>query len=241
MGADSLPRVRSGLLERDAELAAVQAIVDGAQTGRGRFVAFEGSAGIGKTTLLAEARSLAESAGLHVLGARAGELEGEFAFGVVRQLLEPTVASAPEDVRAELFAGAASLAAPLFDTAPVSAPETSFGVLHGLFWLAANLTAIAPTMLVVDDMHWADEPSLRWLAFLGRRLTDLPLLVVVATRPPDESKRPALVAEVLSEPDGTLIRPGLLRLASVERLVEERLGVAPSPPFAAALHHASAG
>ncbi len=36
-------------------------------------------------------------------------------------------------------------------------------MLHGLYWLAANFASRTPTLLVVDDLHWADEPSLRWL------------------------------------------------------------------------------
>jgi predicted ATPase len=58
----------------------------------------------------------------------------------------------------------------------------SFDLLHGLFWLTANL-AQAPLMLVIDDLHWSDAPSLRFLAYLMPRLEGLPLLVVAALRP----------------------------------------------------------
>ena len=55
-------------------------------------------------------------------------------------------------------------------------------------------------MIAIDDLHWADGPSLRWLAHLQRRLEGLPLLVVVATRPPDQSPNEARVTEILADP-----------------------------------------
>jgi len=108
------------LLERDTELAAVAGLIAATPDG-GRLLAIEGPPGIGKTALLAEARSLAQEAGLQVLGARGSELERSFSYGVVRQLFEPLVASLAADERAELFSGAAALAAPLFDPAQVAA------------------------------------------------------------------------------------------------------------------------
>src|SRR5437016_4797487 len=104
----------SPLLERDADLAALRALVDAARDGNGRIAAIEGSAGIGKTRLLAEARAIAAGMGLRVLAARGGELEREFAFGLVRQLFEPLLATATPEERADLCGGAAGLAAPLF-------------------------------------------------------------------------------------------------------------------------------
>jgi hypothetical protein len=93
----------------------------------------------------------------------------------------------PADERAELVSGAAALAAHLFGVVPSESDptgtETSFAMLHGLYWLPANLALRQPTLLVVDDVHWADEPWLRWLVYLARRLERLPLLVVAATRP----------------------------------------------------------
>ena len=112
---------RPRLLERDVDLASIETLVDATAAGNGNFVAIEGSAGVGKTSLLAETRQIATGAGLRVLGARCSELEQEFAFGVVRQLFEPLLAAASSEERAELFAGAAELAGPLFDTASIAA------------------------------------------------------------------------------------------------------------------------
>ena len=68
----------------------------------------------------------------------------------------------------------------------------SFAILHGLYWLAANVAFHQPTLLAVDDLHWADTPSLRWLLYLTRRLEGVPLLVVAATRSPGVFRRPPL-------------------------------------------------
>src|SRR4051794_32737880 len=80
---------RGLLLEREADLASLLALVDAAADGDGGLAAVEAGAGIGKTRLLAEVRTAAAARGLRVLRARGGELEREFAFGIVRQLFEP--------------------------------------------------------------------------------------------------------------------------------------------------------
>src|SRR6266496_947116 len=194
------------LLEREAELAVLEAMLGAAQAGDGRLVVVEGSAGIGKTRLLAEARALAVAAEFEVLTARGGELEGEFAFGIVRQLFEAPLATATTELRAELLAGAAGLCASLFASAPTTASgegtESSFAMLHGLYWLAANFASRSPTLLVVDDLHWSDEPSLGWLHYLARRLEGLPLLLLIGTRPPEQANLPTLVGQLLADPGG---------------------------------------
>ena len=77
----------------------------GALGGDGRLGLVEGPAGIGKTRLLAAVRALAADAGMRCLTARGGELERAFPFGVVRQLYEPALASAPPAERASSSPG----------------------------------------------------------------------------------------------------------------------------------------
>ena len=131
----------------------------------------EGPAGIGKSALLAQARRRAADGGSLVLAARGSELEREFPFGVVRQLLEGVVAG-----RDDLLTGAAAPAASVFGS-PDGEGDVSFAALHGLFWVALNLAAERPLVLAVDDLHWCDRPSLRFLAYLARRLEGQPILV----------------------------------------------------------------
>jgi DNA-binding CsgD family transcriptional regulator len=233
------------ILEREEELGAIEALLRGASGGEGRLAVIEGSAGIGKTRLLAAARELALGIDFEVLTARGGELEGEFTFGIVRQLFEGPLAAATADVRTELLSGAAELSARLFESTSVDAaragPESPFAMLHGLYWLAANFALRNPTLLVVDDLHWADEPSLRWLLYLAHRLEGLPLVLLVGTRPPAQADAPALVSEFVADPAGVVIRPRSLSQVSAAALARDRLGDEPDPAFAAALEEGSGG
>src|SRR3954454_12377984 len=175
------------LLEREAELASIDAGLRRAQDGEGRLLVIEGPAGIGKTRLLRAARERATAAGMAVLSARGAELERDFPFAVVRQLLEPAV-NVDEDRRAELFAGTASAAKAVLGiggevAATDRSTDPSFALLNGLYWLLANVAEGAPTLIVVDDAHWCAPASLRFLTFLLPRLEELALLTVVATRP----------------------------------------------------------
>ena len=246
--ASVLPSDRTtSLLEREAQIAALEALAGAARSGAGHFAVIEGGAGIGKTRLLAEARTIAGSAGMRVLAARSGELEGEFAYGIVRQLFEPLLASASPDLRAELLSGPAALMEPLFGAPQLAASqeapaEGSFAILHGLYWLAANAAFHQPTLLAIDDLHWADTPSLRWLLYLTRRLDGVPLLVGAGTRAPEgEGRNPALVAELITDPEAAAIRPEPLGRASIALLARELHGLEPDEGFSAALETATGG
>jgi DNA-binding CsgD family transcriptional regulator len=233
------------LLEREGELAALQEAVAAARAGEGRLVVIEGRAGIGKSSLLAEARAIASDADMRVLGARAGEHETEFAFGVVRQLFEQPLTNASADERAGLLAGAAALVEPLFPAVepqpPAALADSPFAIQHGLYWLAANIAYLQPSCLIVDDLHWADGPSLHWLGYLARRLDGLPLIVVAATRPPEQGYDPALLDELLIDPAALIIQPAPLTLPSITQLTRARLGLEPAAAFSAAVAVATGG
>jgi DNA-binding CsgD family transcriptional regulator len=246
--ASVLPSGGTLLLEREAQVAALDALAGAARGGDGRFVVIEGSMGIGKTRLLAEARAIAGSAGMRVLAARGGEFEGEFAYGIVRQLFEPLLASANPDLRAELLSGPAALVEPLLGASrPAGSQETppadgSFAILHGLYWLAANVALHQPTLVTVDDLHWADTPSLRWLLYLARRLDGVPLLVAAGTRPPEgEGRNPTLVAELIADPEAAAIHPEPLGRASIAALAQKLHGLEPDEAFRAALESVTGG
>jgi DNA-binding CsgD family transcriptional regulator len=239
----------SSLLEREAQVAALQELAEAAREGGGGFVVIEGTAGIGKTRLLAETRAIAGSAGMRVLAARGGELEGEFAYGIVRQLFEPLLALAPGDLREELLSGPAALVEPLFATAELADSQQApaegpgaFAFLHGLYWLAVNAALCQPTLLAIDDLHWADTPSLRWLRYLTGRLEGVPLLVVASTRPPEgEGHDPILVAELIADSEAAAIRLEPLGRASIAALAHELHGLEPDDAFASALETATGG
>ena len=178
-----------------------------------------------------------------MLAGRGGELEREFPFGVVRQLFEPLLVD--ESLARRVLAGSASSAIPIFDT--VAAPgdgtqeDSSFAALHGLYWLTVNLSGEGPLALVVDDLHWCDRPSLRFLAYLVRRLEGLPVLVVGSLRPAEPGSDATLLAELAGDPLTGSLQPGPLTRDAVAELVRRRLGDAVEPPFVAACHASTGG
>jgi DNA-binding CsgD family transcriptional regulator len=214
----------SGLLERDAELRAIRGMLDGARAGRGALHVLDAPAGLGKSALAARAVELAD--GLVVLRAAGRELERELGWGVARSLFEGRVDP-------ELLTGPAAAARALFDDGEA---ETSFAILHGLYWLALRMAERQPLLLVVDDAHWADEPSLRLLLYLAGRLEGQPIAGLVATRPPEGG----LLARLAADPAVVGHELGALSPAAVAGLVRERLPHA-DDDFCARCHRLTAG
>jgi DNA-binding CsgD family transcriptional regulator len=242
-------RYRTGiqphLLERDAEQAELRAAVDGTLAGEGALVVIEGSAGAGKSALVAAASSFATASGLQVLTARGSELEREFAFGAIRQLFEPLLTAATPADRRKLLAGAAAPAgwvtAPADPGGPGPArPEAAFAALHAIHWLAANVATHAPLLIAVDDLHWVDESSVRALSYLGRRIGDLPIALIVALRPAEPGAPAALLDDLRGQPGITAIAPATLSARAVTDVVHERIPAA-DDALCDALYTASAG
>jgi DNA-binding CsgD family transcriptional regulator len=233
----------SGLLERDAELAEIERLSERACSGAGALLLVEGPAGAGKTRLIEAAAQTGHTRGMRVLEASATELERELGFGVVRALLESPLVGASPSLRRSLLSGAASAAAQVLSPAATAGgtPVEPAAALHGLFWLVSNLAERDRLMLVVDDAHWADRPSLRFLAYLARRLSGLPVLLLIAARPHEPGGQEELVAALSAEPSSEVLRPASLSEAAVGRLVAERLSPSAAPEFVAACHAATGG
>ena len=198
------------MLEREAELGRVEGAIAAAADGRGQLVVVEAAAGLGKTRLLQAALAIARRRNFATLSARGVELEREFPFGVVRQLLEPALAAAARPRRDALFTGAAALARPLFESnsaaAAPSAIDGTHAILHGLYWLLANLAGNALMALAIDDLHWCDPSSLRFVGFLLPRLEELPFVMLVSLRPGEVVESP-LAARVAGAPAANTISP----------------------------------
>src|SRR3954454_11518530 len=238
----------SRIVERDKEVTLLGMLLGDAIGGEGRVALIEGPAGIGKTRLLAEARAQAPTYGMTTLSARGSELEREFPFGVARQLFEGALADPAR--RDRLFAGAAEPARAVFEspspdpTAPAGGDgpgDASFAALHALFWLAVNITADGPLLLAIDDLHWVDSPSLRFVAYLTRRLEGLPIAIATTLRTGEPPTDPALLAEVIQDPATAPVRPRPLTEAAVAELVRERLGEHADDTFCSACHRATVG
>jgi DNA-binding CsgD family transcriptional regulator len=229
------------LLEREQELGIVREQLDRARQREGTVILVEGPAGAGKTEIVRAGRSAATAAGLIALEARGSELERSFAFGVVRQLLEPAVSGAS----GALLAGAAAPAARLFeaDDRSPGRVEPGFEALHGLYWLVVNLADTAPVLLLVDDCHWADPESLRFLHYLAQRLDGLPVAMLLAGRPPDPTGEDggALWALIRSKPDAVAVFPQPLTEDAAAELTRARLGEDAAAAFCRACHAATGG
>jgi DNA-binding CsgD family transcriptional regulator len=228
----------TGLLEREQELATLEILINAAVAKEAGVGLIEGAAGIGKSRLLTEARRRAAASNMCVLSARGGELEREFPFGVARQLFEPALARSDESP----FMGAAQAARPVFELTPDRDDvDPSFASMHGLYWLTVNLSVDGPALLAVDDLHWCDRASLRFLAYLVRRLEGLPVLVLASLRPAQPGVDAALLGEIAGDPLTVEIRPRPLSVDSASALVSERLGQDAAPAFSAACHSATGG
>jgi DNA-binding CsgD family transcriptional regulator len=228
------------LLERDHELGVLDGLLGSALAGGPALALIEGPPGIGKSRLLAAACERARQAGCRILRARGSDLERDLPFGVVRQLFESALAD-PEG-RARWLKGPAAGATRVFEPPREehAAGDVSFGVLHGLFWLTANIAAEGPLLLAVDDLHWCDPSSLRFVAYLERRLEGLQVLIVATVRTGELDAEPGLLGEIAGDPAAVPVRPEALSQAAVAELVRERLGPA-EPSFSAACHQATGG
>lgn len=212
------------LVERTGLLDAAEGAIARARERRGGMLVFEGPAGIGKSSLLTAAAQRA--GGMRVVWARPTELERWFVFGVARRLLAPLVGDLANPERAVLRSspGAAALGVLEHGVAPQPAGDDAQAVVHGFWWLLADLAARAPLLLVIDDGQWADDASIGWLAVSAARLRDVPAVVLLATRTVDPRDGGAL-PRLMAMRDDVDVRPvPPLSARAVGALVARELG-----------------
>jgi predicted ATPase len=213
------------VLERRDELALIGALIADVRRGEGRLLVLEAPAGLGKSTLLEHAASAAVGAGVLALRAAGRELEQELGWGVARSLFESWLLAQPAGEREDLLTGPSAAARALL--APAEADgrggaEASFAILHGLLWLAVRVGERGPLLLVVDDAHWADEPSLRFLIYLLGRVREQPIGVLVAARS-GQSGAGGLLERLVADPAASVGELAPLSGDAVAALVRRRL------------------
>jgi len=237
--------VPGGLCEREGELARVDALLTAARAGRGGVLVITGPAGIGKTVLLGAARERAGQAGMRVLAGRGGELEGDFSFGVARQLFEPLLAGAAAAEREVLLAGAARRALIALEgpagAGPEAGSEPPFAVVHGLYWLLVNASGAGPVLVTVDDLHWADPASVRFLLYLAGRLAGLPVALALSWRAAGAGDGADRLARFEQVAAGGVVSLAPLSRGGVRALLAREFGTAPADRFAEACHAATGG
>lgn len=231
------------LLERDGEIDLVAGAIRSAHQGDGALLVISGPLGGGKSTLL---RALPALAGedTRVLTASASALERDYAFGVVRQLLEATLHSACDEQRRQWLSGAAGLADMVFADdsfdAEGGAVAVSQAVSLGLQAFAERLSAERPLLILVDDLQWVDEPSLRWLAHLANRVDRLRVLVVATVREGDLASTTPPVRAV-TRAAAHVLRPRPFSLAATGALIAQRCGEPGDDEFVRACHETTDG
>jgi hypothetical protein len=245
-------RATTRLVGRDGELAAMDAVLAQALAGSHAILLLAGEAGIGKTSLVRELGARARARGADVVwgaGWDGGGAPPMWPWAqVVRELARRRT---PEELRADAGTGAPWLAAvspelravlPEVRAAPPADDELArfrlFEALAG--FLAAN-AARTPLVVVLDDLHVMDEPSLRALELAGRTLHDVPLLVAGTYRDDEARRREDLSAVIGALGRGARSLPlrGLSE-AAVAELVAQHAG-APQPDLARTVHDVSAG
>jgi DNA-binding CsgD family transcriptional regulator len=246
----SVPGQPAALLEREHEIERVLAALRAVGRRAGVTLVIEGAAGIGKSRLLQEARAGGSGLGLRVLEARATELEQGFPYGVMRQLFERLILEADSGERERWLAGAASLAADLLTGASaassggavtgLSADDPGYAWQHGLYWLASNVSSDSPLVLVVDDLQWCDAPSARALAFIARRLEEMPVGLILASRPLDAVLTPE-TATLVADAGTELLQPSPLTPAAVGALIAATLSGEPHAQFVQACLEVTGG
>ncbi len=228
------------LLERERTLASIDRCLTEAHTGSGRVLLIRASAGLGKTALLGRVVASAREQKVQVLAARGSELEQAMPFGVARQLFENRIRDLGERERRAMFSGAAAHARTLLGLTSEGPGPDPLAVIHGLYWLAANLSDQAPTLLVVDDLQWADAQTVRWLTYTAARIADLPILLLLAARPPEAEGEQEL-SGLLGDERAVALALAPLGVEGVAEVVRSQFDRAGEARFVKACHEASGG
>jgi tetratricopeptide (TPR) repeat protein len=247
------PRTEAVFVGRHDELVELRAGLEDAVTGRGRFFLVVGEAGIGKTRLVEELAREAAERGHLVLWGRCWEGEGAPPYWpwiqVTRAYLRiahseglPRVAGGPgAPYLAQLVPelGGPQLPAP---SVPPQSEHARFYLFDAVATSLQSRPDHTPLLLVFDDLHWADTPSLLLLQFLVHELRDTAMLVVATYREMEARQNPH-VADIL----GALARDGRhlsLRGFGEEEValfIEGKTGRTASAPLVRAVHRETEG
>jgi DNA-binding CsgD family transcriptional regulator len=230
-----------GLLEREAELALANRLLGRAVAGTGAVVVVEGPPGIGKSELLSAMREAAGRRGFASIVARGSEFESEIPFGVARALFEPMLGAASAWEGRRLLDGVARVGARALGVVEGEPPADRFAAIHGLFWLCANQAERSPLIVVVDDVQWADDPSLAWLGYLARRVGDLRLVVMLGLRSGDPGGGRSELVQLLGDDPVRRIAPAPLTAHAVGTIVRSQLDQDADESFCAAVGELSGG
>ncbi len=176
------------LVGRHAELERLRAAAEDAVGGRGRLVVIAGGAGIGKSRLLQEFETESRAFGLQPLLGRCYDLTRVLAFGPWVEAIRGASIVEDRDLvdrlgltdRVEISRLLPELGPP--GVQPPERPEDHLRLFEAMAHLLEGLASRRPLLLMLEDLHWADEMSARLLFYLGRRLKASRVLLTVTVR-----------------------------------------------------------
>ncbi|MFI9046833.1 AAA family ATPase [Streptomyces sp. NPDC053427] len=233
------------LVGRDDELRVLTRHAEDARGGRVGLVMVHGPAGMGKTSLLRTFIASDACRDMTVLYGSCAETVASAGYSGVRELFGVLGLSGADARNSPLLQGFAARSLPALADRPADGDTgdvtTAYPVLHGLYWLAAQLMTERPLVLVLDDVHWCDERSLGWIDFLLRRAEDLPLLVVLAQRSEAEPVAPAVLADLAARRSPTTVALRPLGHDEVGELARQVFRGAAAPSFVARAAAVSGG
>src|SRR5215471_11478112 len=206
----------TALVGREDELAVLDRLVGDAVAGQGRVVVIDGEAGIGKSRLVAEAVGDLPRRGATLLTSVGEPLELHRPFGLIADCLQ-IGRNGPDAGRQAI---ARYLDTDDLGRANDLGPDVRFKVSEAIVELVDELTACGPVVMVMENLHWADASSLYTLHRLGRRLSQLPLLLCCTTRSTPRSEQLAELLHSLQRQGGHSLRLRPLDQAQSLRLAE---------------------
>ena len=218
------------LLERDHELAEIRALLERARAGDGGVLVIEGPLGIGKSALLDAAAGLAARVARAARPRRAGRARSQLRARA-RALRGVPARRRCRDARALARRGRRLPPNACSATRSGAAADPA-AAAYGLYWLLASIAGEQPVVLLIDDLHECDPASLRWLAYLARRIEGLPVAVLAATRPRG-------CARAVGVEGVRVLRPALLGEGATAELISRRTGALPDPGFVEDCHAAT--
>jgi eukaryotic-like serine/threonine-protein kinase len=254
--ANPLDRLAGGVfVGREREMDDLRGGLDDALSGRGRLLLLMGEPGIGKTRMADELTTYARLRGAQVLVGRCYEGEGAPAFWPWVQVIRSYVHDRDADaLRSVMGTGAADIAQvvseirdriPDLPEPPALDPEQArFRLFDSIGMLLRNASRAQPLVVVLDDLHWSDEPSLLLLQFLAREMRSSRLLILGTYRDV-ELRRQHPLARTLADlarenVSQRVVLRGLLE-EDVARYIEMTSGIAPSPELARTVHRETEG
>jgi DNA-binding CsgD family transcriptional regulator len=216
-----LPIRPSQWVGRRAELAVLRTALETLDRGQGAIVWVEGEPGIGKSSLVTEALAVAGKPALEVGWGGADQLSGRLPLRVMQDCLQ--VRSSSPDPRRARAAGLMRSRR----NGPIPGGDASANGIEVLLTLVDELCAAAPTVLVLDDLQWADEASLALWHQLATSISQLRLLLISTCRPTPRTPEMRQVRAAAERHGGRIVPLGPLVEKDVAAMVTAMVGASP--------------